>query len=499
MSSGRFSLQRGALCVAVAALLPLPSAVSTSAGPPSGAAPVADQSSASSAAASSLVRVDVPPLVRSGRQDKTTASKHAKHRKRITIRASQHERVLEISANTSYDVPLAALNAYKNAAGRAASSYPGCHLSWGVIAAIGQVESNHGRFGGASVLANGVTTPRIVGLALNGHGVARIADTDNGALDGDKVWDRAVGPMQFIPSTWAVIGADGDGNGHRNPSDFDDAALTTALYLCSAGGDFSSLSQARANVLRYNHSDEYVDLVLTIANAYDSGVVDVVAPRARPVDPPRPPPDATRAELPAEVALHGHDFREAEHEEGQVDQVDPDVEERPVACQVAVREPAPVPRNAVLADHLDVGEIHLAEIAPRHRVAHRERRAIESLVLVDAEQLAARARGNDHCLGTGAPHAHRLLAEDVLTGLERGDCHWRMQRVRQGDRDEIEVGASQKLLRCGIDRSDVEAPRDVESASAVRIADGADLDTRGEQRRDVALLGDAAASDDSCP
>ena len=73
-----------------------------------------------------------------------------------------------------------------------------------MVAAIGQVESDHGRYGGASVLANGMTAPSIVGLPLNGRGpVAAIHDTDNGVYDGDKVWDRAVGPMQFIPTTWA--------------------------------------------------------------------------------------------------------------------------------------------------------------------------------------------------------------------------------------------------------------------------------------------------------
>ncbi len=239
------------------------------------------------------VTADRPPRLASSANWQFQASDGGRNRgwtsadrpqkKRAVIRTSQHERVLDISANTSYDVPLAALNAYRNAATRVASSYPNCHLSWGVIAAIGQVESNHGRFGGASVLANGKTTPRIVGLPLNGQGVAAIRDTDNGVLDGDKVWDRAVGPMQFIPSTWAGLGVDGDGDGRRDPSDFDDAALSTGRYLCGAGGDFRSLGQARANVMRYNHSAEYVDLVLQIANAYDSGVVDVV-----PNDPPPP-------------------------------------------------------------------------------------------------------------------------------------------------------------------------------------------------------------------
>jgi hypothetical protein len=279
MFGGRFTTHRGGLCIAVAALMPVPAALSGQPLSQLGAPPPAGASVTSITAAPTVpVPAEVPPVV-----IKHDSSKHGKHRhdgrkhkKHAVIKSSQHERILEISANTSYDVPLAALNAYRNAAARVSYSYPGCNLSWGVIAAIGQVESGHGRFSGASVLANGKTTPRIVGVPLNGHGVARIPDTDNGVLDGDKVWDRAVGPMQFIPSTWANIGIDGDGDGRRDPNDFDDAALATGLYLCSGYGDFSILAQARANVLRYNHSEEYVDLVLRIANAYDSGVVDVV-------------------------------------------------------------------------------------------------------------------------------------------------------------------------------------------------------------------------------
>nr|MBA2773146.1 lytic transglycosylase domain-containing protein [Nocardioidaceae bacterium] len=193
---------------------------------------------------------------------------------------------LEISANTTYDVPLAALRAYRRSAAEVASS---CHLSWGVVAAIGQVESAHGKFGGASVLANGTTYPLILGLPLDGVGpVAAIHDTDHGKLDHDRVWDRAVGPMQFIPSTWAVVGADGDGNGKLNPSDFDDAALATARYLCGGGADMRVLTQARGAVFRYNQSNEYVDLVLTLANAYDSGVVDVVPNDVAPPKSKRP-------------------------------------------------------------------------------------------------------------------------------------------------------------------------------------------------------------------
>ena len=49
--------------------------------------------------------------------------------------------------------------------------------------------------------------------------------------------------MQFIPSTWPVVRVDADGDGKRNPQDIDDAALATAVYLCSGKDD---LSQRRA-------------------------------------------------------------------------------------------------------------------------------------------------------------------------------------------------------------------------------------------------------------
>lgn len=186
-------------------------------------------------------------------------------------------RVRQVSANTSYDVPAAALKAYHDAAASVAISDPSCHLSWGVLAAIGQVESDHGRYGGAVVLSNGETWPTILGPLLDGSpGVGLVLDTDGGRLDGNATWDRAVGPMQFIPSSWASAGADGDHNGTRDPNNFNDAALAAARYLCASGADMAVPAQARGAVLTYNHSPAYADLVLTLANSYNLGVASVV-------------------------------------------------------------------------------------------------------------------------------------------------------------------------------------------------------------------------------
>jgi hypothetical protein len=67
------------------------------------------------------------------------------------------------------------------------------------------------------------------------------------------------------------VGVDGDSDGTRNPQDVDDAALATAVYLCSGDDDLSTEQGQRASVYRYNHSNDYVDLVLQIMQAYMDG------------------------------------------------------------------------------------------------------------------------------------------------------------------------------------------------------------------------------------
>src|SRR4029079_7224642 len=149
---------------------------------------------------------------------------------------------------------------------------PGCHLDWQLLAAIGRVESNHGRADGNTLDDNGLAAPGIYGVPLNGaNNTTEIVDTDAGAFDKDASYDRAVGPMQFIPSTWSVVGVDADGDGVRNPQDIDDAALGTAVYLCSGPDDLGTDAGRHAAVYRYNHSQSYVDLVLQIMDAYEQG------------------------------------------------------------------------------------------------------------------------------------------------------------------------------------------------------------------------------------
>jgi membrane-bound lytic murein transglycosylase B len=181
--------------------------------------------------------------------------------------------VRSVVANAStMGIPAAALAAYQRAETVINTADKSCNISWQLIAAIGRVESDHGRYGGNTLNANGLATPGIFGIALDGsNGTSRISDSDAGLYDSDSKFDRAVGPMQFIPSTWRVVGVDADGDGERNPQDIDDAALASAVYLCSGDDDLSTEAGQRASVFRYNHSQSYVDLVLSIMRAYSSG------------------------------------------------------------------------------------------------------------------------------------------------------------------------------------------------------------------------------------
>ncbi len=204
------------------------------------------------------------------------------------------ESASEFAAN---GIPVVALEAYQAAARRMSEEDAGCGVPWSLLAAIGRVESNHGRFAGATLLQDGRSDPPIVGIPLDGRpGVARIGDTDGGRHDGDTTFDRAVGPMQFIPGTWALFAVDGDGDGKADPFDIDDVALAAARYLCQAGGDLRTDAGLRDAVYSYNRSDDYVRLVLALAAEYARGArVDTLPAPDRD---PRPLPPAKKPTLP---------------------------------------------------------------------------------------------------------------------------------------------------------------------------------------------------------
>jgi hypothetical protein len=109
----------------------------------------------------------------------------------------------------------------------AAAECPG--LPWNVLAGIGQVETDHGQ--NKNISSAG-----------------------------------AMGPMQFMPATWAEYGIDGDGDGQADILNQSDAIYSAAHYLCANGGASSAgLYQA---IFAYNHSDYYVNTVLAVAAQY---------------------------------------------------------------------------------------------------------------------------------------------------------------------------------------------------------------------------------------
>ncbi|MEU5694313.1 lytic transglycosylase domain-containing protein [Actinosynnema sp. NPDC020468] len=178
-----------------------------------------------------------------------------------------------VPAGADKGIPSTVLAAYQAAEKSLAASDPSCALRWYHLAGIGQVESGHARGGRAD--ATGETVPHILGPVLDGGAFAAIADSDGGRHDGDARWDRAVGPMQFIPSTWARYGADGNGDGVASPHNIADSALAAGNYLCSGSLDLSRQGDLDAAVFRYNHSQAYVQLVETWMRTYSDGAVAV--------------------------------------------------------------------------------------------------------------------------------------------------------------------------------------------------------------------------------
>jgi hypothetical protein len=181
-------------------------------------------------------------------------------------------------------IPGTVLAAYQKAANDLAVAQPNCGITWPLLAGIGKVESAHAS--GGRVDANGVTRGKILGPVLDGGpGMSAIADTDQGVYDGDTKWDRAVGPMQFIPGTWKSFGADGNGDGVKDPHNIFDAARAAGDYLCAGGANLKDPAGLVQAVLRYNHSMDYVSTVLRWMQTY--GATTVTIPDSTdPISPP---------------------------------------------------------------------------------------------------------------------------------------------------------------------------------------------------------------------
>jgi membrane-bound lytic murein transglycosylase B len=146
---------------------------------------------------------------------------------------------------------------------------PGCHVGWTTLAAIGEIESDHGRAGGAVLGDNGRSIPPILGPALDGKdGRALVKDTDAGAYDGDSTYDHLMGPLHLLPSVWAAFKTDADNDGILDPYDIDDASAALARLLCSGPEDMNTLAGWKTAIARYHLGDQYETAVFKAADSY---------------------------------------------------------------------------------------------------------------------------------------------------------------------------------------------------------------------------------------
>lgn len=93
-------------------------------------------------------------------------------------------------------------------------------------------------------------------------GIARVESVFDQNMETSSA--GAVGYGQFLPSTWAEFGRDGDGDGDRDPYYYRDALPEMAAYLCA----FGAPDDLHAAVYAYNHDDQYVAQVLGFAHDY---------------------------------------------------------------------------------------------------------------------------------------------------------------------------------------------------------------------------------------
>jgi membrane-bound lytic murein transglycosylase B len=158
-------------------------------------------------------------------------------------------------------IPIRALSAYAGAAIAKSQIMPECGISWNTIAAIGAVESDHGRHDGSTMADDGTVSPPIYGVRIGD-------DSDGGEFDGAAKFDRAAGPMQFIPESWHNWRTDANGDGLPDVQNIDDAAMATANYLCRVSSDMVGPNGWRAGIAGYNSAPSYAVAVASEANAY---------------------------------------------------------------------------------------------------------------------------------------------------------------------------------------------------------------------------------------
>ena len=171
--------------------------------------------------------------------------------------------------SAALEIPVIALEAYAYAARVAEVENPKCHIAWTTLAGIGQVESHHGTYRGATLSPNGDVSPPS-GASASTAAAATCALSTRTTMHDDGL-ARAMGPMQFIPETWRLYGVDAHNDGRVSPDNIDDAALSAAGYLCWRGKDLATPRGWITALRAYNNSGVYARAVRDWATAYAAG------------------------------------------------------------------------------------------------------------------------------------------------------------------------------------------------------------------------------------
>ena len=167
-----------------------------------------------------------------------------------------------------------AATAYIEGAKRAQELVPGCAVDPLFLAGFGKIESGHGTANGASIQPDGMVLPKILGPSLDGSGVGGNTTAISNKLPADKrflygvngAYDQAVGPMQFLGSTFGGLQPppdfDGDPSTIPTPHSYYDATLGAAILLCNAGNGLQDEASMRTAAFSYNRSSSYVEKVM---------------------------------------------------------------------------------------------------------------------------------------------------------------------------------------------------------------------------------------------
>ncbi len=230
---------------------------------------IAEAEDRADAAAADLVDVE-DAVAELGAQRSGAVSEEVASAEDVATERVSYEEARVLARVEGVEFSLVALDAYYRAAESVSGERPDCRVRWWGLAGISRVEGRHGTYGGTTLEPNGDTSRRIIGIQLNGTNETQVVgDSDGGALDGDASYDRAVGPMQFIPQTWRRYEADGNEDGTTSPFNMYDATLAAAKYLCTSSSGLDADPGLRAAYFSYNHSIPYVDSVLGYARLYE--------------------------------------------------------------------------------------------------------------------------------------------------------------------------------------------------------------------------------------